>query len=68
MGRIWTVRGVDGQVVARPVMQLSLSFDHRVIDGALGSRVLQSVAEFLRDPALAFMLDTGWQREQPPPT
>ncbi|MBK9739104.1 MAG: 2-oxo acid dehydrogenase subunit E2 [Actinobacteria bacterium] len=69
MGRIldraWVV---DGQVVARPVMQLSLSFDHRVIDGALGSRVLQSVAEFLRDPALAFMLDTGWQREQPPPT
>jgi len=58
MGRVldrpWVVAG---QVVARPVMQLSFSFDHRVIDGALGSRALQSVAEFLRDPALALMLD-----------
>jgi pyruvate dehydrogenase E2 component (dihydrolipoamide acetyltransferase) len=58
MGRIldraWVV---DGQVVARPVMQLTLSFDHRVIDGALGSRALRSVAEFLEDPALSLMLD-----------
>jgi pyruvate dehydrogenase E2 component (dihydrolipoamide acetyltransferase) len=58
MGRIldraWVV---DGQVVPRPVMQLTLSFDHRVIDGALGSRALRSVAEFLEDPAMALMLD-----------
>ena len=47
----------DGQVVPRPVMQLTLSFDHRVIDGALGSRALRSVAEFLEDPAMALMLD-----------
>ncbi len=63
MGRIleraWVV---GGQVVARPVMQLTLSFDHRVIDGALGSRALRSVAEFLEDPAMALMLD----REDPP--
>jgi len=58
MGRIldraWVV---DGAVVPRPVMQLSLSFDHRVIDGAVGSRVLRDVADFLADPALALMLD-----------
>lgn len=58
MGRIldraWVV---DGQVVPRPVMQLTLSFDHRVIDGALGSRALRSVAQFLEDPAMALMLD-----------
>jgi pyruvate dehydrogenase E2 component (dihydrolipoamide acetyltransferase) len=58
MGRIldrpWVV---DGAVVARPVMQLSLSFDHRVIDGAVGSRVLRDVADFLADPALALALD-----------
>lgn len=58
MGRIldraWVV---DGHVVPRPVMQLSLSFDHRVVDGALGSRVLRSVAQFLEDPALALLLD-----------
>lgn len=60
MGRIleraWVV---DGHVVPRPVMQLSLSFDHRVVDGALGSRVLQSVAQFLADPALALLVDRG---------
>ena len=58
MGRIldrpWIV---SGQVVARPIMQLSLSFDHRVIDGGLGSRALRSVSEFLADPALALVLD-----------
>ncbi len=58
MGRIldraWVV---DGRVVPRPVMQLTLSFDHRVIDGALGSRALRSVAEFLEDPAMALVLD-----------
>jgi 2-oxoisovalerate dehydrogenase E2 component (dihydrolipoyl transacylase) len=63
MGRVLDRAWVsDGQVVARPVMQLTLSFDHRVIDGALGSRALRSVAEFLEDPAMALMLD----REEPP--
>jgi pyruvate/2-oxoglutarate dehydrogenase complex dihydrolipoamide acyltransferase (E2) component len=38
-------------------MTLTLSFDHRVVDGALGSRALQSIAQFLEDPALALMLD-----------
>ncbi len=60
MGRIldrpWVV---DGAVVPRPVMQLSLSFDHRVIDGATGSRALRSVADFLADPALALLLESG---------
>ena len=60
MGRIlerpWIV---DGAVVARPIMQLSLSFDHRVVDGALGSRVLQSVAQYLADPALAELVERG---------
>jgi 2-oxoisovalerate dehydrogenase E2 component (dihydrolipoyl transacylase) len=60
MGRVldrpWVV---DGRVVARPVMQLSLSFDHRVVDGALGSRALRSVADFLADPTLAIALDRG---------
>ena len=30
---------VDGQVVVRQVTQLALSFDHRIVDGQLGSRV-----------------------------
>lgn len=58
MGRIidrpWVV---EGQVVVRPIVQLTLSFDHRVIDGALGSRALASVAEFLSDPAMELLFD-----------
>ncbi len=44
MQRPWVV---DGAVVPRDVMQLSLSFDHRVIDGQLGSMLLADVAAIL---------------------
>ena len=37
-------------------MQLTFSFDHRIIDGALGSRALASVASYLADPALDELL------------
>ena len=40
----------------RQVMQLTLSFDHRLVDGALGSRVLADVARFLEDPAVELVL------------
>jgi pyruvate/2-oxoglutarate dehydrogenase complex dihydrolipoamide acyltransferase (E2) component len=40
-------------------MLLSLSFDHRIIDGALGSRALQSMAEFLADPTMVLALEKG---------
>lgn len=53
LARPWVV---DGQVVARDVVTLALSFDHRVVDGALGSRVLRSVADFMADPATALAL------------
>ena len=41
------------------VISATLSCDHRVIDGALGSRALQSIASFLADPALALTLEKG---------
>ncbi|RJQ84331.1 dihydrolipoamide acetyltransferase family protein [Amycolatopsis panacis] len=44
---------VDGQVRVRKVMQLSLSFDHRVIDGQQGSEFLADVGALLADPAVA---------------
>jgi pyruvate dehydrogenase E2 component (dihydrolipoamide acetyltransferase) len=47
---------VDGEVRVRQVMQLTLSFDHRLVDGALGSRVLSHVARFLEDPAVELVL------------
>jgi 2-oxoisovalerate dehydrogenase E2 component (dihydrolipoyl transacylase) len=45
-----------GRVVPRQVTQLALSFDHRIIDGELGSRFLADVGALLHDPgaALAF--------------
>ncbi|HEX5401119.1 MAG TPA: dihydrolipoamide acetyltransferase family protein [Pseudonocardiaceae bacterium] len=44
---------VNGQVVPRKVCQLSLSFDHRVVDGEQGSRFLADVGALLADPATA---------------
>ncbi|MDO5701505.1 MAG: dihydrolipoamide acetyltransferase family protein [Bowdeniella nasicola] len=44
----------EGEVVARDVTTLALSFDHRLVDGELGSRVLSEVATLLHNPALAF--------------
>jgi 2-oxoisovalerate dehydrogenase E2 component (dihydrolipoyl transacylase) len=45
-----------GKVVPRKVTQLALSFDHRIIDGELGSRFLADIGTLLHDPgtALAF--------------
>jgi 2-oxoisovalerate dehydrogenase E2 component (dihydrolipoyl transacylase) len=40
-------------IVPRWVTTLALSFDHRVVDGAQGSRFLADVAAILRDPGLA---------------
>lgn len=39
-----------GEVVPRQVVQLSLSFDHRVVDGELGSKFLADIGTMLSDP------------------
>ena len=41
---------VDGRLAVRAVCTLSLSFDHRIIDGELGSAVLRDVGSMLEDP------------------
>jgi pyruvate dehydrogenase E2 component (dihydrolipoamide acetyltransferase) len=41
---------VDGQVAVRKVTTLSLSFDHRIVDGELGSAVLRDIGWMLEDP------------------
>jgi len=43
---------IDGALAVRPVMQLSLAFDHRVVDGASGSAFLADVAAYLHRPPL----------------
>ncbi len=46
---------VENQVVVRSVVEVAMSFDHRMIDGALASRVLSHVAHYLEDPAPAII-------------
>ncbi|MGR6913996.1 dihydrolipoamide acetyltransferase family protein [[Actinomadura] parvosata] len=41
---------VDGELAVRKVATLSLSFDHRMVDGELGSRFLADVGAMLEDP------------------
>lgn len=42
----------DGQVVVRPMMNLALGFDHRVVDGELAVKFLRRVGELLERPEL----------------
>lgn len=46
---------VDGQVVVRPRMRITMSCDHRVIDGAQGSRFLQTLKVMLEEPTAILM-------------
>lgn len=40
----------NGQIVARPVMYVSMSYDHRLLDGREGASFLKRVCELLEDP------------------
>jgi pyruvate dehydrogenase E2 component (dihydrolipoamide acetyltransferase) len=42
---------LDGELVVRPMMTLSATFDHRAVDGAPAAGFLQTVKEFLEEPA-----------------
>jgi 2-oxoisovalerate dehydrogenase E2 component (dihydrolipoyl transacylase) len=54
MGRIidrpWVV---GGGLAVRPIMQVSVTFDHRIVDGATGAAFLTEVANFLTAPPLS---------------
>jgi len=43
---------VDGQIVVRAMMSLSISFDHRLVDGAPAARFLQRVKQLIEQPFL----------------
>jgi len=40
----------NGEILIRPMMTLTLSIDHRVLDGALGAQFLQSMKHYLENP------------------
>ncbi|MBM7621758.1 pyruvate dehydrogenase E2 component (dihydrolipoamide acetyltransferase) [Bacillus tianshenii] len=45
----------DGEIVVAPVLALSLSFDHRMIDGATAQNALNHIKRLLNDPQLLLM-------------
>jgi pyruvate dehydrogenase E2 component (dihydrolipoamide acetyltransferase) len=47
------VVAVDGQSAVRPRMELTLTCDHRAVDGATGAEFLRDVKAFLEEPGLA---------------
>jgi pyruvate dehydrogenase E2 component (dihydrolipoamide acetyltransferase) len=54
--RPWVVgSGENERIEPRSIMQLALSFDHRALDGAEGSRLLAETAEVLANPGLALL-------------
>jgi 2-oxoisovalerate dehydrogenase E2 component (dihydrolipoyl transacylase) len=46
---------IDGQVVIRKMMNLSSSFDHRVVDGMDAAKFIQTVRRLLEQPSLLFI-------------
>ncbi|MEE1650931.1 dihydrolipoamide acetyltransferase family protein [Brachybacterium sp. J144] len=46
---------VEGRIEIRKIAQLALSFDHRLIDGALGAELLRDISAVLEDPALGLV-------------
>jgi pyruvate dehydrogenase E2 component (dihydrolipoamide acetyltransferase) len=52
VGRIHDrVVAVDGQPAVRPVLELSISCDHRVVDGARGAEFLDTLVSLIEEPA-----------------
>ncbi|PAV29863.1 branched-chain alpha-keto acid dehydrogenase subunit E2 [Virgibacillus profundi] len=45
----------DGEIVIAPVLALSMSFDHRIVDGATAQLALNQIKRLLNDPQLIMM-------------
>ena len=43
----------DGEIDVKPMMTMTLTVDHRAVDGATGSDFLRTLKQFVEDPALA---------------
>jgi len=44
----------DGKITVRPCVKLSLSVDHRVVDGSVAARFLARIKELVESPSLIF--------------
>ena len=45
----------DGEIVVRNMMSVTMSCDHRVVDGATGARFLQTFKQMLETPAMMLL-------------
>ena len=45
----------EGEIVVGRVMKLSLSFDHRIVDGATAQQAMNNIKRLLADPELLMM-------------
>ncbi len=45
----------DGQIVVRDIVLLSLSFDHRIVDGYTGASFCKKIQSYLENPKLLFL-------------
>lgn len=73
VGTFWGVTPIQDEVVAvdgapavRPMLPLLLVFDHRLVDGVLAGRVLETFSGILQDPEACFGPDGGQERGRPP--
>src|SRR3989344_41020 len=48
----------EGQITIRKVLNLSVTFDHRVIDGAMAARFMNTIKKHLEDPGLLLVDET----------
>ena len=46
------VVAVNGEMTIRPRMRLTMSCDHRVVDGATGAKFLQTLRQNLEEPVM----------------
>ena len=44
---------IDEQMVIRPMMKITLSYDHRIIDGAKAAQFMKTLKELMEDPNVA---------------
>ena len=51
-GPVQKLRLIDGDTVAQTQMRVTLSCDHRAIDGAIGAQFLATLAEYIEQPLL----------------
>lgn len=53
--RPWVVNNVVEEIGIRPILQLSLTIDHRILDGSEGAALLKATATLIQNPGLALM-------------